>query len=68
MVIKTILQLEAGQFDIETEFLYRNLEEYLWMVIPDCYQDYVKEKFNEDIDPKTLCLKFTRAIYGLVQV
>jgi hypothetical protein len=38
------------------------------MVIPDVYQDYVKEKFNEDIDPKTHCLKLTRAIYGIVQV
>jgi hypothetical protein len=37
MVIKTVLQLEAGKFDIETAFLYRKLEEDLWMVIPDGY-------------------------------
>jgi hypothetical protein len=41
MVIKTVLQLEAGQCDIETVFLYGKLEEDLWMVIPDGYQDYV---------------------------
>jgi hypothetical protein len=37
------------------------------MVMPNGYQDYVNEKFNEKIDPKTHCLKLTRAIYGLVQ-
>jgi hypothetical protein len=41
MVIKTVLQLEAGQFDIETASLYGKLEEDLWMVIPDGYQDYI---------------------------
>jgi hypothetical protein len=55
MVIKTVLQLEAGKFDFETVFLYGKLEEDLWMVITDGYQDYVKEKFNEKIDPKTHC-------------
>jgi hypothetical protein len=39
----------------------------LWMVIPDEYQDYMKENINQDIDPKTHCVKATRAIYGLVQ-
>jgi hypothetical protein len=66
IVINTVLQLEVGQFDIETAFLYGKLEEDLWMVIPDGYQNYVKEKFNENIDPETHCLKLTRAIYGLV--
>jgi hypothetical protein len=55
MVIKTLLQLEAGEFDIETAFLYGKLEDDLWMVIPDGYQDYVIEKFNESTDPKTHC-------------
>jgi hypothetical protein len=67
MVIKTVLQLEAGQFDIETAFLYGKMEEDVWMVIPDGYQYYVKKKFNENIDSKTHYLKLTRAIYGLVQ-
>jgi hypothetical protein len=42
MVINTVLQLEAGQFDIEIAFLYEKLEEDLWMVILDGYQDYIK--------------------------
>jgi hypothetical protein len=57
----------SGQFHIETAFLYGKLEEDRWMVIPDGYQDYEKEKFNENIDSKTHCLKLTREIYGLVQ-
>jgi hypothetical protein len=39
MVIQTVLQLEAGQFDIEAALLYIKLEVDLWMVIPDGYQD-----------------------------
>jgi Reverse transcriptase (RNA-dependent DNA polymerase) len=35
MVIKTLLKLEGGQFDIETAFLYRELEEELWTEIPE---------------------------------
>jgi hypothetical protein len=37
------------------------------MVIPDGYQDYVKEIFNVDIDSKTRCLKLTRTINELDQ-
>jgi hypothetical protein len=65
--IKTVLQLEAEQFDIETAFFYGKFEEDLWIVIPDGYQDYVRERLNEDIHPKTHYLQLTKAIYGLVQ-
>jgi hypothetical protein len=50
MVIKTMLKLEAGKFDIETAFLYGKLEEDLWMAIPEGYERYVKEKRNKDIN------------------
>jgi hypothetical protein len=43
MVIKTLFTLEAGQFAIETAFLYGKLEEDLWMDIPDRYPKYFKE-------------------------
>jgi Reverse transcriptase (RNA-dependent DNA polymerase) len=67
MVIKTMLKLEAGQFDIETAFLYGELEEELWMEIPEGYPKYLLEIHNKVIDPKTHCLLLTKAIYGLVQ-
>jgi hypothetical protein len=35
------LKMEAGQFDIETAFLYGDLEEKLWMDFPDGYVDYI---------------------------
>jgi hypothetical protein len=61
-----MLQLEARQFDIETAFLYGKLEEDLWMIIPEGYERYVKEKHKKDINATTHCLKLTKAIYGLV--
>ena len=35
LAIKALLGLHAGQFDIETAFLYGDLEEELWMSLPD---------------------------------
>jgi hypothetical protein len=43
MVIKTLFKLEAGQFDIETAFLYGKLEEELWMDILEGYSKYLQE-------------------------
>jgi hypothetical protein len=82
LVLKILLKLEAGQFDIETAFLYGDLEEQLWMELPDGYIDYVREldangKQSEvpihsnqkvtDITPQTHCCELKKAIYGLVQ-
>jgi hypothetical protein len=33
--------LEAGQFDIETAFIYGLLDEELWMTIPEGYTKYL---------------------------
>jgi hypothetical protein len=82
LVLKIILKLEAGQFDIETAFLYGELEEELWMDFPDGYVDYIQEQISngktesipkqEGIDLKQInkqeyCLELKKAIYGLVQ-
>ena len=67
LALKVLLKLEAGQFDIETAFLYGDLDEEIWMVIPDGYSDYVKEKHGINIDRSTHCLKLEKALYGLVQ-
>jgi hypothetical protein len=82
LVFKILLKLEAGQFDIETAFLYGELEEQLWMDLPDGYVEYINEqiqKGNESIIPtqegiiknqvnsKDYCLELKKAIYGLVQ-
>jgi hypothetical protein len=67
IVIKLLLGLASGQFDIETAFLYGDLEEELWMEIPDGYSKYLYEYHNKIIDTKLNCLKLKKAIYGLVQ-
>jgi Reverse transcriptase (RNA-dependent DNA polymerase) len=82
LALKILLKLEAGQFDIETAFLYGDLEEKLWMELPDGYTDYLKQLYNKgqhyviptqpnqkimDISTKTHCCKLKKAIYGLVQ-
>jgi hypothetical protein len=61
------MKLDAGQFDIETDFLYGLLEEELWMTMPDGYIKFLKDKHGKTIDPRTHCRKLKKAIYGLVQ-
>jgi hypothetical protein len=56
LVIKSLFGLKAGQFDIETAFLYGVREETLWMEIPDGYIDYLKKTKNQTIDNRTHCL------------
>jgi hypothetical protein len=62
MVIKTLFKLEAGQFDIETAFLYGKLEEELWMDISDGYSKYFQEKYGKQLNSNTHCLKLTKSI------
>jgi hypothetical protein len=67
LTLKLLFGLESGQFDVETAFLYGDLDEELWMVFPDGYVDYLKEKHNKSYDASIYCLKLKKAIYGLVQ-
>ena len=43
LALKVLLKLEAGQFDIETAFLYRELDEEIWMDIPDDMNNMLKK-------------------------
>ena len=67
LVLKALMNLEAGQFDIETAFLYGDLDEEIWMQLPDGYSDYVKEITNKTISSTTHCVKLKKALYGLVK-
>jgi hypothetical protein len=82
LVLKILLKLQAGQFDIETAFLYGELEEKLWMDLPEGYITYIKDlqtngKMNlipvssgtkiQEITEATHCCELKKAIYGLVQ-
>jgi Reverse transcriptase (RNA-dependent DNA polymerase) len=50
LAIKILNKLSAGQFDIETAFLYGHLDEELWMELPKGYSRFRKEQHKEDID------------------
>jgi hypothetical protein len=78
LVLKILLKMEA----IETAYLYGDLEEKLWMDLPDVYVDYIQElntngkqlevfKQEQDninsITTQTHCFELKKAIYGLVQ-
>jgi hypothetical protein len=43
LVLKFLLKLQADQFVTETDFLYGDLEEELWMELSDGFIDYIEE-------------------------
>jgi Reverse transcriptase (RNA-dependent DNA polymerase) len=67
LIIQIMMKLRNEQFDIETAFLYSDLDEEIYMRIPDGYVRYMKEVHNRDIDPTTHVQQLKKAIYGLVQ-
>jgi hypothetical protein len=44
LVLYTMMKMKSGQFDIETAFLYGDLEEDIWMILPDSYDEYYYKK------------------------
>jgi hypothetical protein len=40
LALNFLFKLDAGQFDIETAFLYGDLQEEIWMTFPDGYTEY----------------------------
>ena len=60
-------QLDDEQFDVETAFLIGDLDEEIYMELPELYTKYLKEKGTQNVDNATHCAKLLKAIYGLVQ-
>lgn len=58
--------LQSKQFDVETAFLYGNLEEKLYMDFPDGYESYLLDK-GINLKQSENCLLLNKALYGLVQ-
>jgi Reverse transcriptase (RNA-dependent DNA polymerase) len=68
LIIQVLMKLRTRQFHIETAFLYSDLDEEIYMRIPEGYARYMLEVHNKMIDPSTHVLFLKKAIYGLVQV
>jgi hypothetical protein len=67
LALKLLLGLQSEQFDIETAFLYGDLEEDIWMEFPEGYSRYLAETGRKDFNNDDYCLELKKAIYGLVQ-
>ena len=63
-----IMMLKKGYYceiaDVQTAFLHGNLEEELFLMVPDGYREY-KKKLGKTVKGKYLKLK--KSIFGLVQ-
>jgi Reverse transcriptase (RNA-dependent DNA polymerase) len=67
LALKVLSKLEAGQFDIETAFLYGELIEEIWMQLPDVCSEDCATFQSKKIDSNTPCNKLQKALYGLVE-
>jgi hypothetical protein len=66
LTYKLLMNLDSRQFDVETAFLYGDLEEEIYMEFPEGYTEYLGSNGKEN-NPETHCLLLIKAIYGLVQ-
>ncbi|KAL7577258.1 hypothetical protein ACA910_003579 [Epithemia clementina (nom. ined.)] len=60
---KLVEKLAALSIDVETAFLYGELEEEIYMTVPDGYAEVTEE----EIDGAVYCCALLKSIYGLVQ-
>ena len=67
LVIKLQYNLKKRQFDVETAFLYGDLEEQLYMEFPDGYEEYLKVERKIYARQSENCVLLLKALYGLVQ-
>jgi Reverse transcriptase (RNA-dependent DNA polymerase) len=65
LINKVLKKLRTGQFDIETAYLYSELDEEIYIRIPDGYVKYILEVHNVKLYPSTHVLLLK--IYGVVQ-
>jgi Reverse transcriptase (RNA-dependent DNA polymerase) len=53
LIIRVLMKLRTGKFDIETAFLYLDLDQEIYMRIPEGYVRNMLEVNNKRIDPYT---------------
>jgi Reverse transcriptase (RNA-dependent DNA polymerase) len=64
LIIRVLMRLRTGQFDVETALLYSDFDEEIYMRIPGGDVRYMLEVHIKKINTSTLLKK---TIYGLVQ-
>jgi hypothetical protein len=64
---KLIFGLDSEQIDIETAFLYGDLEEEIYMEFPDGYEEYLSNELGCNFTSNEYCLLLKKSLYGLVQ-
>ncbi|MGL4341969.1 MAG: reverse transcriptase domain-containing protein, partial [Lactococcus lactis] len=67
LIMMLIHGLYSEQFDIETAFLYGNLDEEIYMEFPDGYEEFLKTERGEKYSSDEYCVLLFMALYGLVQ-
>ncbi len=64
--LKIMFKLKKHQFDVETAFLYGDLDELLYMEFPEGYEEYLL-LHGLRYSASEYCLLLLKALYGLVQ-
>ena len=65
LVIWLVNKFEAILLNVKTAFLHRNLEEDIFIHIPEGYKEFLKDEYNEETEETHL--KLEKLLYGLVQ-
>jgi Reverse transcriptase (RNA-dependent DNA polymerase) len=60
------MKLRIGQFNIKTTFLYSDLDEEIYMRIPEGFVRYMLDVHNKTIDLPAHVLLSKKALYGLL--